>query len=211
MDVKKTMRELWYNKKNLQNLSICSFLWFATILQFQITLNYQYATPLAYFDDTYVHSIVELAGYIFSLVVYLKLKKKGRIFMIANLFSILGSIALIITDSTNKLPYLNTISLFVSKFGATMAYQGVFLIVEIYPLIFYSTVFGICNLFGVISNILAIEYINNLPNDIVNLIIYIIIAVISFVVSYFIIEEEQDKSIEKKRTYSDIEDSKLIY
>ena len=40
MDVRKTLRELWINKKNLQNLAICSYLWFATILQYQITLSY---------------------------------------------------------------------------------------------------------------------------------------------------------------------------
>ena len=79
--------------------------------------------------------------------------------MVANLFSVIGGTILIITDATSSLPYLNTVSLFVSKFGAAIAYQGVFLIVEIYPLIFYSTVFGICSLFGIISNILAIEYI----------------------------------------------------
>ena len=137
-----------------------------------------------------MHSLIELVGYIFSLAVYLKLKKKGRIFMIANMFSIIGGIILIITDFTNALPYLNTISLFVSKFGASISYQGVFLIVEIYPLIFYSTIFGICNLFGVVSNILAIEYINNLPNDRDCLIINLILGIISFIASYFILEEK---------------------
>jgi divalent metal cation (Fe/Co/Zn/Cd) transporter len=80
----------------------------------------------------------------------------------------------------------------------------VFLIVEIYPLIFYSTVLGICSLFGIISSILSIEYIQNLPNDIFNLIILLILAVISFGISHYIIEEE------RKSTYSDIEDTKLI-
>jgi divalent metal cation (Fe/Co/Zn/Cd) transporter len=80
----------------------------------------------------------------------------------------------------------------------------VFLIVEIYPLIFYSTVLGICSLFGIISSILSIEYIQNLPNDIFKLIILLILAVISFGISNYIIEEE------RKSTYSDIEDTKLI-
>jgi hypothetical protein len=99
MNVRKTMRELLFNKKNFRNLALCSFLWFATILQYEITLNYSYSTPLSYYDDSYVHSLVELTGYVFSLFVFLKLKKKGRIFMVANLFSVIGGIVLIITDA----------------------------------------------------------------------------------------------------------------
>ena len=144
-------------------------------------------------------------GYIFSLIVFVNLKKKRQIFMIANIFSIIGGTAVLITDSLETLPYLNTIGLFISKFGATAAYQGCFLIVEIYPLIFYSTVFGICNLFGVISNVLGIEYINNLSKDTVNLALNIVLGAISIGTSHYIIEEEK-----KKRTYSDIGDFKLI-
>lgn len=122
MNVRKTMKELLFNKKNFHNLILFSFLWFATIMQFNITLNYSYSTPLSYFNDSYVHSSVELIGYIFSLIVFLKLKKKGRILMVANFFSIIGGILLIFTDATDSLPYLNTISLFVCKFGASIAY-----------------------------------------------------------------------------------------
>ena len=74
MDVRKTMWELLFNKKNFRNLAICSFLWFSAIVQFDITLNYSYSAPLSYYDDSYVHSVVELLGYIFSSFVFLKLK-----------------------------------------------------------------------------------------------------------------------------------------
>jgi di/tricarboxylate transporter len=34
------------------------------------------------------------------------------------------------------------------------------MIVEIFPLIFYSTIFGLCNLFGVASNLLYTDYLS---------------------------------------------------
>jgi hypothetical protein len=42
--------------------------------------------------------------------------------MVANLFSVIGGTILIITDATGSLSFLNTASLFVSKFGAAIAY-----------------------------------------------------------------------------------------
>ncbi len=122
MNVRKTMRELLFNKKNFRNLALCSFLWFATIMQYEITLNYSYTTSLSYYDDSYVHSLVELTAYVSSLFVFLKLKNKRKIFMVSNMFSVIGGIVLIITDASDSLPLLNTISLFISKFGASFSY-----------------------------------------------------------------------------------------
>jgi len=53
----------------------------------------------------------------------------------------------------------NLVFFFITQFGIAMAYQGNFLTINIFPSIFFSTSFGICNTFAIISEIIVLEVI----------------------------------------------------
>lgn len=105
--------------------------------------------------------------------------------MIAYVIVTIGTIGLILTHNIRdpSITPLNMIFTFIVKFGASMSYQGVFLIVEVFPLIFYSTIFGICNVFGIIANILSIEFLDILDNDVIRFSILIILSLAAIVLA----------------------------
>ena len=62
-----------------------------------------------------------------------------------------------LTNDTQRAKKTDLIFMYIGKFGIACAFQGCFLITEIFPSIIYSTSFGLCNIFGVTAMILVDE------------------------------------------------------
>ncbi len=112
-------------------------------------------------------------------------------FLYAHAIAVLGGITVILTHArlVEGYDYLNTIANFVTKFGVCISYQGIFLIIEVFPLIFYSTVFGLCNMLGITSNILAIEVFVFIEDQVLVYIMMVIMSVIALILSQKIVED----------------------
>ena len=140
---------------------ICAWLWLSTFLLYQ-TIN-QYEIKHKTFQNQYYEEIlgftIDVLGYISSGLIFARLlKRKKFLFYIAFGIAATGVIGCIATrnDPDGNKDLIGIIFLYIGQFGIAAAYQGCFVIMEIFPSIIYSFTIGVCNLLGVTSTIVAL-------------------------------------------------------
>ena len=67
---------------------------------------------------------------------------------------LVGALGILINDKDN-FPIVDMICNFIVKFGIASCYQGVYIANVLFPIVFSSTTFGICCMFGAIAGVLS--------------------------------------------------------
>ena len=108
-------------------------------------------------------TLIEMTAYTIAGLSYDYLGVK-RLLIPCFLISLVGSIGNLIIDRDTDL-VLNMIFTFIAKAGISGAFNGIYYANDLFPLIFSSTTFGVCFLFGVISGTFSANVLE-LPNNI---------------------------------------------
>lgn len=105
--------------------------------------------------------------------------------------SILGSIGVLInlTKSTMAEKYLEMTFTWMTRFGVAIIFEGLYLANGMFPTLFASTSFGICNFFAGIAGLLTYEFILKLQDQDQFLVI-LNLSIASAIACLFIYEEE---------------------
>ena len=100
---------------------------------------------------------MDLLGFLSAGLVFGKiLTRKKFLFFYAFTIATIGILGCLFVKNNNFEGVLEMVFLYVGKFGIAAAYQGCFIIMEIFPSLIYSSTIGVCNFLGVISTILAL-------------------------------------------------------
>ena len=131
------------------------FLWIVSAFDFFL-INFQ----LKYIKgDIYVNTIVssvsEVSAYLISGILYQHLGTRLS-FVASFTIAIIGSILYIIFGDTY--PYLIPFMVLGSKFGISGSFNVVYLANSLFPPIYASTTFGICNAFARLAAMLAPQF-----------------------------------------------------
>lgn len=136
----------------LINLMVLLFLWVVSAFDYYL-INFQ----LKYIDgdiylNTIVSSVSEVTAYIVSGALYDKIGPKIS-FVVSFVIGIIGSLFYIALSST----YKKFIPLMVlgSKFGISASFNVVYLANGLFPPVYSSTTFGLCNFFARLASMLA--------------------------------------------------------
>ncbi|TNV81786.1 hypothetical protein FGO68_gene950 [Halteria grandinella] len=186
VNIKKSLKELFKSKRYKVNLGISIWLWMAAQMGTQIITNY--TPPGVISSDSFnvdvFNASIDLWGYLATGLIFAKIvSRKKFIFSISYLFALVGLIGIFRTFYATIEPYLtwSFISKALSQFGAASATQGNFLMMEIFPSVFQATSFGICNAFGVLSQMFVLKL---LPLDFtVRLIFGTVIVILCLILS----------------------------
>jgi len=129
------------------------FLWVASAFNYYL-INFQ----LKYIDgdiytNTIVSSVSEVTAYLISGALYEKIGTRVS-FIGSFIIAIVGSILLITFDGEK---YKDFVPLFVlgSKFGISGSFNVVYLANGLFPPLYSSTTFGLCNFFARLASMLA--------------------------------------------------------
>ena len=158
--VQAKVNEIFKQSRYLSNLGICVLLWFSTFMMYHTFSGYEFAHKIteSIFDEMLINSGDDLLGFLSAGLVFGKiLARKKFVFLWAYLICFVGLVGCVLTNSSQRAQKTDLIFMYIGKFGIACAYQGCFLITEIFPSIIYSTSFGICNIFGVIATIIVTQ------------------------------------------------------
>lgn len=134
-------------------------LWGIVIMNYQINAYYTNFYSGDSYDTLIFITIVELCSYIVADIAFEKIKHRPAIKLYIAGFAIclVGSIGILTNDIT-KHPWRDLGFNYLCKFGIAAAFQGCFLATTVlFPIIFASTTFGACNLFGTISAFFSVD------------------------------------------------------
>lgn len=124
-------------------------LWFITVFNYQVNDYYESYFPGNDYEFLMAISTVELCGYVTGGLLFesFKVKPCTKLYLVSYSVCLLGAIGLVCNDPV-EYPILDMILNALCKFGVAMAFQGVYLANELFPIVFSSTTFGICCLMG---------------------------------------------------------------
>lgn len=132
-------------------------------MNYQIITYYYNYFPGDDYENAMVMTLIEMTAYTIAGLSYDFLGPK-KLLIPCFLISVVGSIGNLIIDRETDL-VLNMIFSFIAKAGISGAFNGIYYANDLFPLIFSSTTFGVCFLFGVISGTFS-ENVLALPNNI---------------------------------------------
>lgn len=111
--------------------------------------------------DTYSNDMAsastELFAYIVAGYIYYKFGPR-KFFFVAYIIAAIGCIGILSVDQ-NVFKGLEMFFSYFGRFGISATYQGVYLANELFPIIFASTTFGVCNIFGGMAGAASIELV----------------------------------------------------
>jgi hypothetical protein len=121
------------------------------------------------FNEAAINQTIDLVGYMSAGLIFAKiLRRKKFLFYFAFTISIIGILGCIFVRDKNFEKKLDFKFLYLGKFGVAAAYQGCFIIMEIFPSLIYSSTIGVCNFLGVTSTILALFVMTKLNDPFFN-------------------------------------------
>ena len=147
-----SLKELIQNRKHFINLVVLLFLWVVSAFDYYL-INFQ----LKYIDgdiytNTIVSSVSEVSAYLITGALYEKIGTKIS-FIGSFIIAIVGSMFLITLE--DKFPLFMPIMILGSKFGISGSFNVVYLANGLFPPIYASTTFGLCNFFSRLASMLA--------------------------------------------------------
>lgn len=141
-------------------------------------------------SDT-VGATVELVAYVLGEVFYEKYKAR-RFFFFSFALTIFGGIIVLINleKESDHQKYLEMSFCWVTRFGISMIYEGVYMANGLFPILFASTSFGICNFFAGLSGLFSFEVLLKLDDE-NQFWVYLGVSFLGLIIGLFINEEEQ--------------------
>lgn len=176
-------------------MSCLLFLWCATVFDYYL-INFQ----LKYIEgdiytNTIVSSVSEVCAYLLSGVLYERIGTKVS-FISAYILAIIGSIFYVTLGDYHKA--LIPVMVLGSKFGISAAFNDVYLANSLFPPLYSSTTFGICNFVARLTSMLAPQFAE--VQKPVPMILFCIMAALACGVSFLLrIPEETNKSALERR------------
>jgi len=166
------LKEVFKSSRYFYNLIICGWLWLSTFMLYN-TFNLYSDSHIMMkdpFNEAAINQTVDLVGYMSAGFVFAKiLRRKKFIFYFAFTISTIGILGCIFAKDSILDHKLDLVFLFLGKFGVAAAYQGCFIIMEIFPSLIYSSTIGVCNFLGVSSTILALFVLTKLNDPFFNI------------------------------------------
>jgi hypothetical protein len=129
------------------------------VAYFYIVAYYANFFPGDSFENFIYITIVERISYIVADFTFERLgdHPSAKLFVASFIISMIDSIGILSIDPT-VYPYQDLTFNYIAKFGVGVAFKGVFLsTTNVFPVIFASTTFGICNMMGTISAFFSID------------------------------------------------------
>ena len=186
------MKELLKSKRYMVNLGVITWLWMSAFMTAEIIALYsppKSVTGDGYYADMFA-ALVDLAGYLASGLLFGQfLIRKKFIFFLSYGAALVGTAGLVVTDNSqiSSDQSLNLGFKILAQFGVASAYQGVFLMMDIFPGVFQSSTFGICNAFGLVSQILVLQALPRFLTKVESLYFAMAVMVVSMILSPFLI------------------------
>jgi hypothetical protein len=147
-----------------------------------------------FYTNIFVSSASELVAYVISGVLYQKIGIKLTLVVFFGI-SIIGSVTYMIFGDADEA--LVPIMILGAKFGVSSTFNIAYLAMPLlFPAIFCSTAFGVCNIFARIATVIAPE-LAEVPKPL-PMLIFTIIAVAALVSSLFIIVKNKNKDEDSK-------------
>lgn len=177
-------------KRLRTNLIIMAWLWASAYMTTDVL---DYYTPMeTVSDDIYYQAAfngaADLVGYLISGLVFGQIiYRKKLIFFVSYLFGIIGTVGLLISHEVDSLKELNLASKIVASLGIASAFQGIFIVMDIFPDHLQSSTYGICNVFAVICQILMVKTPIASASDYIRLWFALGVMTVSMAISIFLI------------------------
>lgn len=151
-EAKGSLKELIQDKRHFTNLLLLLYLWVASAFSYYL-INFQ----LKYIEgdiytNTIVSSVSEVTAYLISGALYEKIGTRVS-FIGSFIIAVIGSVLLINLGDTHKA--LIPVMVLGSKFGISASFNVVYLANGLFPALYSSTTFGICNFFARLASMLA--------------------------------------------------------
>lgn len=150
-----SLKELIKDRRHFVNLMCLLFLWVVSAFDYYL-INFQ----LKYIEgdiytNTTVSAVSEVAAYMISGALYDKIGTKMS-FIGSYIIAIIGATFYIFLGETNK--SLIPLMILGSKFGISGAFNTVYLANGVFPTVYSSTTFGLCNFFARLVSMLAPQF-----------------------------------------------------
>ncbi|CDW86321.1 solute carrier family member 5 [Stylonychia lemnae] len=179
--LKTGIREFMKDKVLVKNLVVNVLLWMVTICTYNIITIHSNYFPGDQYKSDIVGACVELPAYILGEVIYEKVTGKKLFFFSYMFAAIAGS--LMLTNQGN----IEMIASYSARFGISITYSGIYLSNEVFPVLYSSTTFGVCNFFAGITGLITYETILKLEDQ-VQICIMIILCMAGGVIAIFLKE-----------------------
>ena len=123
-------------------------------MNYQIVGGYSNYFPGDQYSNNIALSTIEFLSYIVAGILYHKFKVK-KVLIGSFLFSMVGSLGICFSDKTEH-PIWDLLFTLTAKAGISACYELVYMANDLFPLIFSSTSFGVCNMFAGIAQVVAV-------------------------------------------------------
>ena len=135
------------------NLLVNVLLWIITIIAYNVIVFHGNFFPGDQYDSYIAGLCVELFAYIIGDIMYVKTTGKKFFFFSYLLAGIFGAFMLISTD------YPEMMASFLARFCISLTYSGIYMSNSVFPVLFSSTAFGVCNFFSGIASLMFYEVV----------------------------------------------------
>ena len=139
------------------------------------------------YDNAMVGATVELLGFIAGGTLYEKLGARRTFFFMYILAAVSAIGVLAISEESN--PGLDLLSSYIARFAISATYQAIYLVMDLFPILFASTIFGACNVFAGITNLGSAVFYPLSDNEMVG--IFIALALVIGFVSLMLVENKK--------------------
>ena len=132
-------------------------LWICTIMNYQINDEYDCGFPGDQFQDLMCISTVELFGYVAGGFLYesFATRRARKLFLVSYGLCLFGACGVLLNNPEEQ-PILDMTMDYIVKFAIAMAFQGVYLSNDLFPIVFASTTFGVSAMMGSASAALSV-------------------------------------------------------
>ncbi|CDW87584.1 solute carrier family member 5 [Stylonychia lemnae] len=185
-NLRSSVRAFIKDRTLVRNLIISIFLWMCTFLGYNIAYGHDNYFPSDQFDNDMANATSEIVAFLLAGYIYYKIGAR-KFFFIFYLVALLGGILVFVLDQS-KYKELDMISTFVTRFGVAATYQGVYLANDLFPTIFASTSFGVCNIFAGLAGALSTQI--KLLEDGPMMITYLFIILFAVIVSLILVDSK---------------------
>jgi len=150
----------------VRNLLISLPIWAIVLMIYQINAYYDNYFPGDSYENLMYITLVEFVGYIVADLLFERVGRRAaaKLYCLGFSISLICSLGILFNNDEVH-PYLDLTFTYCCKFGIAIAFQAAFWATNVlFPIIFASTTFGLCDMMGTISCFFSVD-VYTLPND----------------------------------------------